>query len=310
MSRWLSFVAAGPWQSGSWAALLAIATIVAMSASLVLVAPLLLLCSGGLMALTTLRQPPSSLVRVVAIAVGALIAAGYAAGVGALFAVMLLVVFWAPVMVAAWGVRSADLGRGVQLVIVLSLLLLLSGHSSEFDPEPLVAEYRQLMVDQVSASAQSELAIARFQEIFDWLQRYFWGWLSASFGLLWMTALMVGRYWHSVLDNSGAFGREFAALRLGFFPLVGLLVAALAGLTSEATLTWEVAGLIGLGISWQGLACVQWQFNARQTGKLVSWIFYSVLVVFGLQMALVLMVLGLVDALFNVRGWGLPDSSG
>ena len=91
---------------------------------------------------------------------------------------------------------------------------------------------------------------------------------------------------------------------------MGLLTTGLAGLNSEATLTWEVAGLIGLGISWQGLACVQWQFNARQTGKVVSWVFYSVLVIFGLQMALVLMVLGLVDALFNVRRWGVPDSSG
>ncbi|MBL4621505.1 MAG: hypothetical protein JKY89_03825 [Immundisolibacteraceae bacterium] len=309
MSRWLTFVAAGPWQSGSWAALLAIATIVAMSASLALVAPLLLLCSGGLMALTTLRQPPSSLVRVVAIAVGMLIAAGFAAGVGGLFAVMLFVVFWAPVMLAAWGVRSGGLGRGVQLVIVLSLLLAVSGHSSGFDPEPLIAEYRKLMVDQVSDSAQSELAIVRFQAIFDWLQRYFWGWLSASFSLLWMCALVIGRYWHSILDNSGAFRKEFAALRLGFLPALALLIAVAAGLNSEAVPAWEIAGLIGLGISWQGLACVQWQFQARKTGKLVSWIFYSVLVLFGLQMALVLMVLGLVDTLFNVRTWGLPDSS-
>ena len=309
MNRWLALVAAGPWQSGSWAALLAIATIFAMSASQVLVAPLLLLASGGVLALTALRQPPSSVVRVGFIAVGLLTATGFMVGVGGVPAIMLLVIFWAPVMLAAWAVRRHGLGRGVQLVTLLTLILLLSGHSSDFDPSPFIAEYRQLMVDQLAGTAQSELAIARFQQIFDWLQRYFWGWLSASFGLLWMSAVMIGRHWHSVMDNVGAFRREFAQLALGVFPALVLVLAVVFGLSSETVLAWEVAGLVGLGVAWQGLACVQWQFNVRKTGKLVRWIFYFVLVLFGLQMALVLMVLGLVDALFNFRTRGLPDNS-
>ena len=309
MNRWLALVAAGPWQSGSWAALLAIATIFAMSASLVLVAPILLLASGGVMVLTTLRQPPSSLARVALIAVGLLTATGFAVGVGGLLAIMLFVVFWAPVMLSAWAVRRGDLGGGIRLIVILSLLLLFSGHSSNFDPVPLISEYRQLMIDQLAGAAQSEPAIVRFQLIFDWLQRYFWGWLSASFALLWISALMVGRYWHALLDNEGAFGREFAALRLGFLPVVILLLAIAAGLNSQQALAWEVAGLVGFGISWQGLACVQWQFNVRKAGKLVRWVFYTVLMLFGLQMALVLMVLGLIDALFNVRSRGLPNNS-
>ncbi len=113
--------------------------------------------------------------------------------------------------------------------------------------------------------------------------------------------MLLGRYWHALLDNPSAFSREFAALRLGPVIVLAIVVAVIAGIQGAGTIAWEVATLLSVGVFWQGLACVQAVFNAREMSGMARVGFYCLLVVFALQVALVLVFIGLLDGFLNFR---------
>lgn len=251
--------------------------------------------------MTALRQGVGDLWRSLAVAALALFAAGLALGLGSALVAMVFIAFWVPVVLSVQGVRWGGIGRGVEVVVLLSVVLLLVGRQSDFQPGSFLANYSQAIEQQVASGVNPEANVARLAQLFDWLERYFWGWISASFGLLWMSALLLGRYWHSLLDNPGAFSREFEDVRLGLVLPTVAIVAVAMGSYSASPLAWEIAALVSLGVAWQGLACVQAAFKARKANRLVRIGFYCLLVVFALQVVLALALIGLFDNLFNFR---------
>ena len=299
--RWLMSITAGPWRSGSWAALLAVLAVIGTAVPIMMVSPLLFVGSGGVVAITALRQELDGLGRALLLGSLVLLVAGVLVGLGPALLAVVFILFWAPLVLAAQGVRRWGLTGGIQVIVVLTIVVLLVGHQSNFQSEQFIGAYAELFQKQVAAGTDGEVAIARLEQVFGWLQTYFWGWISASFGLLWMVALLLGRYWHSLVDNPGAFAREFEAVRLGFVPVLLALVALMAGASNGNVLAWEVAALIFIGVAWQGLACVQAGFSRRNAGRLVRWVFYSLLVVFAMQMALALALIGVLDNFFNFR---------
>jgi len=299
--RWLTTVAAGPWQAGSWVALLAMLAVVGTAAPFMLLSPILFIASGGVVALTALRQELVSLWRALAVAASVLLVAGYAVGVGSSLMVVVFLAFWAPLFIAARGQRRAGFARGVQIVVLLAIVLLLAGRLSDFQPALFLGEYSQAIQQQVASGADAEANIAKVGQLFDWLEQHFWGWISASFGVLWMSALILGRYWQAMLDNPGGFAREFEALRLGMAPAIIVLVVGAAGVIGGSPIAWEIAALVLFGVFWQGLACVQAIFRARKVNRLI-WIgFYFLLTIFALQVASVVAIIGLLDNLFDFR---------
>ena len=299
--RWLMAAAAGPWQSGSWAALLAMLAVVSTAAPVMLLSPVLFVASGGVVALTALRQELGSLWRALVIAAIVLLVAGYVVGIGGSLVAVVFAVFWAPVFIAARGLRRGGFSRGVQVVVLLAVVLLLLGHQSGFQPTTFLDEYLETIKQQVAVGVDAETNIAKLAQLFGWLERYFWGWISASFGVLWMMSLLLGRYWHAMLDNPGAFAREFEALRLGLMPVLIALVVAVAGVLGGSVLAWEVMALVLFGVFWQGFACLQAIFRARNVNRVVWIAFYCLLIIFALQVALVLVLIGLLDNLFDFR---------
>lgn len=299
--RWLLSVAAGPWQAGSWAALLSLFAVVGTAAPVMLLSPLLFVASGGVVVLTALRQDINSLGIALLIAAAVLLLAGFLSGLGGALTAVVFAMFWMPLVIASWGVRQGGISRGVQLVVLVSIVLLLGGRFSGFEPGVFLGEYSQLVTQQVTPSPEAEANVARIEGLFAWLERYFWGWVSVSFGVLWMTGLLLGRYWHSMLDNPGAFGREFTALRVGLFPGGIALLLILGALSGAGEIAWELAALMLFGVFWQGLACVHASLVARKVGRIVWIVFYGLLTVFALQVAVVLVLIGLLDNVFNFR---------
>jgi|GEM_PF-2298318 len=299
--RWLMSITAGPWRSGSWAALLAVLAVIGTAVPIMMVSPLLFVGSGGVVAITALRQELDGLGRALLLGSLVLLVAGVLVGLGPALLAVVFILFWAPLVLAAQGVRRWGLTGGIQVIVVLTIVVLLVGHQSNFQSEQFIGAYAELFQKQVATGTDGEVAIARLEQVFGWLQTYFWGWISASFGLLWMVALLLGRYWHSLVDNPGAFAREFEAVRLGFVPVLLALVALMAGASNGSVLAWEVAALIFIGVAWQGLACVQAGFSRRNAGRLVRWVFYSLLVVFAMQMALALALIGVLDNFVSFR---------
>lgn len=302
-SRWLTLVASGPWQAGGWAALLGMLAVLSSALPLVPLAPLFFIGSGAVIVLTVLRQRIREAVQVIAISILATLLVGMAVGFGSVLMAVMLMGFWIPVFIAAIGVKASGLRQGLLLLTLLMAVTLVLG---SMQPVTLPGEFVGLLLEQVNQQAAQPVAPEVEQAVRYWLVTYFWGWVSLSFGLMWMLALFTGRQWQGVLERPGAFATEFETLRFGAAFSVLTLVTALVGLFGANVMAQQLAAIGGFCLAVQGLSCVQAILRARDVNRVVRFVFYFLLLVYMLQLAVILSLVGLVDNVVNVRSMLAP----
>ncbi|MGB1881231.1 MAG: hypothetical protein ACPHTD_10990 [Gammaproteobacteria bacterium] len=188
-----------------------------------LYAGLLIVLSGAVVALVTLRRGPSEGLRVMVLSLV------FAATIQALIAgnalqvVVLCGAAWLPVWIV-----SRNLGRnGAQAQPLMMIGLLIIAYSLAFrgavgDVDAFWRERLELMLQLLAENGGTVVPTAQLSlvanQIHEWL-------IVAMFGMM-AGMLLLGRWWQSELYNQGGFGREFCALRL---PRVALTLTAVAG---------------------------------------------------------------------------------
>ena len=198
--------------------------------------PLAGMVSSATLGLTALKWGPQRAVIVLALSTAALFAVGsLAAGLGltevsyaGIFLFALLQ--WLPVVIIARLLQVASLsftlnvlmGAGIIMVALVALLV----------PESAALWDRFFNWILQGALRSRETGDPDFGEDYRSFLNVMTGVAMASLILVWMTSLLLARWWCSLLDNPGGFRTEFVALKLG-------RIAAVAGLSVFAVMTFS-----------------------------------------------------------------------
>lgn len=135
------------------------------------------------------------------------------------------------------------------------------------------------------------------------------GLMAALLQLLSLLSLLLGRYWQALLYNPGGFGREFRAIRLPA-PLAVTLLAGiflLPGLQSELAM---LTPLCSVPLAFAGVALVHGLVAQQRLGRFWLVGLYVSLLLFMQLVYPLLVVLAVVDSLFDFRGRAGRDASG
>lgn len=135
------------------------------------------------------------------------------------------------------------------------------------------------------------------------------GLMAALLQLLSLLSLLLGRYWQALLYNPGGFGREFRAIRLPA-PLAVTLLAGiflLPGLQSELAM---LTPLCSVPLAFAGVALVHGLVAQQRLGRFWLVGLYVSLLLFMQLVYPLLVVLAVVDSLFDFRGCAGRDASG
>lgn len=263
--------------------------------------PPLMLLSGGALALVTLVHGARRGGEVLAAAAVLMTVLGMLLAGGGWFGPLLAAVDWVPVWVCAmalWSTRSlaAALGAGA----VLALLAVVAAHLLVQD---LPGWWRQVLEPVLVAPLRDMgLPEAELDRVLSGLSKVATGALAASAFVSTVLALWIGRAWQALLYHPGAFGREFRALRLGRTPALSAALAVGVASLWQQPLLFEIALILLVAFAFEGLGFVHWL--AHRSERPTVWLagFYVLLVLVFPQALPVVMGLGVVDGLFDLRG--------
>lgn len=170
--------------------------------------------------------------------------------------------------------------------------------------EPESGQADQIKVDQaqvaVETGAEPEL------ESLPLSQQFVLGLLAWVVAMGSVASLLLGRWWQALLYNPGGFATEFRALRL--YPLMALtLVAGMASCYLFSTEYAAWGNLLGLPLLIAGLALVHHRLAVGKIG--VHWlaIFYICFLLLPGPFSVMLLGLGLLDSMMDLRSlWARP----
>jgi hypothetical protein len=207
---------------------------------------------------------------------------------------------WLPVWICALalgGTRSLAVATAAGAG--LAVLGVLVAHAMVPD---LPGQWREMLAPLLSAPLQ-EMGVpeADREKVLASLATVATGAMAASAFASTVLALWIGRAWQALLYNPGGFGQEFRSLRLG--RSLALLTALLVGAASlwHQPLLFEIALVLLVAFAFEGLGFVHWL--AHRSERPMPWLvgFYVVLVLVFPQALPVVMGLGVVDGLFDLR---------
>jgi len=272
-------------------------------------ATLLSYVSGAVIGLATLRNGPGE---------GGFVVAGTVL-LASVFTVAMLNTPY-PVMAFALGTwipawilasllgRTNSQGSVVSMAALLGGLAILGVHLILPDPATWwLAVFEEAFVKPLR-SAGPEVTpeiVASLEQAFDTLAPVMTGLVvTATFSGLMLT-LFLARWWHSILDNPGGFGKEFRSLRLDRgFAVAGFAVVAATTFANAATggLAGDLLTIVGFAFALQGLAMVHGVVALR--GAKVGWLvaLYLMVSVMPHMMLLFLALVGFSDSWLDVRG--------
>ncbi len=148
-------------------------------------------------------------------------------------------------------------------------------------------------------------ALAQLDRILDGLAPVMTGLLAAGIIFGAVLTLLLARWWHSLVDNPGGFGKEFRALRLdrrlGFIVL-GLALVAWLGSGAVGGLGRELLSVALVLYFFQGLAMIHGV--VAQTSASRGWLFalYLGAAFATAQIVLLVAIGGLADSWLDIRG--------
>lgn len=275
-----------------------------------LVLPPLGIVSSAAIALVTLRAGLTQAAVVAVIAAVIMGALAWITGAHPAVGVATGIVQWLPAMILAEVLRRT---------VSWPLMLLTAAGLGCFAillVQAAVPDTAGMWVEVLKATLgplleQTGMGPAELEETFRQVAPLMSGMLAAAMILSLVLAIIIARYWQSVLYNPGGFAEEFQQLQLGRLPalvLVGLLAGAWIG---QSNLLMEL-GLVLLVVFFiQGIAVIHGL--TRRLGMHRFWLVgMYVLLVFALpHMMMMLAALGAMDSLMDFRTrLGKPPGSG
>lgn len=259
--------------------------------------------SAAIVALVVLAAGAAGLVRVAlpGVVVGA--AAGWLALGTPWVVVLLAAVSWLPALCIAATLRAtARLDLALLVAALVGWLIVLGIQLGAGDPASLWQDLIARMMPPQELGPDLDIEPAALEQLYARIAPLMTGLVAASTVLSGITATLLGRWWQATLYNPGGFRAEFHGLRLGqnaALVSVGLMAAAAF---TEAPLLFALAAVPGAVFLVQGLAVAHGVVAARgmHTGWLVA--LYVLGVVLFLQVALILVIIGMADAWVDLRG--------
>jgi hypothetical protein len=204
--------------------------------------------------------------------------------------------FFGPYALALLLKRTGSLNLCFQVAVLAIGVLLTIVHAVLADPIGVWTTLLNQLLDSMQAAG---LRIQGDREALIALwARSMWGALGALTLASIFGALLLGRWWESLLRAPGAFGAEYRGLRLGV--ALGIVVTALfvLALTIDSPLSASLAWVAFVALAFQGLAAAH---RSRAGGRLNrGWLaaIYLLLVV-PLSMMVTMLVLAI---------WGFADN--
>lgn len=198
------------------------------------------------------------------------------------------VLFFGPVLLG-WLLRntgSLNLAFQVTLLGMAVLLIVLFGVLA--DPVGLWREQIELTLSSM-ARAGFQIEGDRAVIIAAWA-RTMWGGVAAlSLGSV-FGAVLLGRWWQSLLDSPGSFGVEYRQLRLGLTLGIATTVLFIVALLTDSALAASLAWVAFFALAFQGLAAAH---RSKAVGRLDrNWLvaIYVLLIVLPVTSIVVLML--------------------
>lgn len=174
--------------------------------------------------------------------------------------------------------------------------------------EPIAAlatELQKVLPDMLSDSYQ-QLSVDEQARLGALLTPVLTGLLAALLQITTLLSLMLGRYWQAALYNPGGFGLEFRALRLSPVVAIVLLVGMLLGPSLGAQMAM-LAPLCSVPLVFAGVALVHGLVKQGRMSRFWLVGLYVTLVLFMQLLYPLLVVLAIVDSLFDFRGRASRD---
>ena len=165
----------------------------------------------------------------------------------------------------------------------------------ELMPQMLGENYRQMTADEKA-------------QIGELLAPVLTGLMAGLLQLLSLLCVLLGRYWQALLYNPGGFGREFRAVRLPAPMAVSLLVGIflLPGLSIELAM---LTPLCSVPLAFAGVALLHGLVTQQRLARFWLVGLYVSLLLFMQLVYPLLVVLAVVDSLFDFRGRAARDGA-
>ncbi len=223
--------------------------------------------------------------------------------------ILILALTWAPTWVLATTLRlTSSQGAALAVAGALAVLAVIVFHGFVDN----ATDWWSGLLDRLLARGIEELnlspdpqALAQLDRILDGLAPVMTGLLAAGIIFGAVLTLLLARWWHSLVDNPGGFGKEFRALRLdrrlGFIVL-GLALVAWLGSGAVGGLGRELLSVALVLYFFQGLAMIHGV--VAQTSASRGWLFalYLGAAFATAQIVLLVAIGGLADSWLDIRG--------
>lgn len=291
-AKFAAWLIAEPWRAGLFSAIFGLLSPQGISPIAVL--------AGAIPVLLVLHRDSIAGVQAAVAGSVAVVTMLLSTGQSILIALACMVgIFWLPLGLATVLRRTASLNLSFQLAVLLAGLALVFAYIVANDA---VGQWQRLLLDAATAMKQTGL-IPDEQAVVESLAATNWGTYATLWLLTQLSALFVGRWWQSLLEAPGEFGREYQQLRLGQLLGVSALLIVVAKfvmnkLGYSAPLIDALTWIAVTGMAFQGLSAAH-KLKARGLigrGWLTA---IYVLLVMPLSMGIMIIVLA---------GWGLADN--
>jgi hypothetical protein len=237
-------------------------------------------------------------------AVGMAVAAGTAAGwvvlsVTGLSAWVVLAIgllYFGPLLLGKLLQRSGSLNLVYQVTLLSLAVLLIVLFAVLPDPVGMWREQIELVWTSM-ANAGLRIEGDRNLIIAAW-SRTMWGALAALSLATVFGAVLLGRWWQSLLDTPGSFGTEYRQLRLGRALGIATTVLFIAALLTDSALVASLAWVAFAALAFQGLAAAH---RSKAVGRLDRGWLVAIYV-----LLIVLPVTSIV--VFMLALWGFADN--
>lgn len=200
-----------------------------------------------------------------------------------------------PPLVLAWLLsQTQSLSLCLQVATLLGAAMLVVLHVAFGDPQQFWLPFvRDLAHEMQRQGLPWDLEKDGLAEA---LARTLWGWITVLTVLLAMLALFLARWWQSLPEHAGNFGKEFQSLRLGL--VLGLAAAAvvIASRLTEAALIDDLGRLFLGAMVLVGLAAAH---RAVGSGRLSPGWLWAIYVMLALVAPIMVAALA---------GWGFVDN--
>lgn len=169
------------------------------------------------------------------------------------------------------------------------------------EPIEMMAGELQKLLPQMLDGVHQQMSVDERARLDSLIAPVLTGLLAALLQIVSLLSLILGRYWQALLYNPGGFGREFRALRLPLAQALLLLVGMLLGPNLGPQMAM-LTPLCSVPLAFAGIALIHGLVAQGRLAKFWLVGLYITLLLFMQLTYPLLVVLAIVDSLFDFRG--------